>query len=229
MKNKTLIKFVVLSLLALFSAGCLNYEQETFLNDDFSGRTEMRLSFNPKSLFNSALQKIDTSAQIKKSMEDSVAKAKVKIKVKEESFLENVNKDALKNKTFVTTEKDGTTYFCFSTEFNDIRKLYEGKREVSITEDKTGLTTYTEYFNSLENDKTKEENLEIYKGCSFKYVLHLPRDIVKANTDKIDKNTAVWELPLEQVAANRGFYITATMKSENKFLRWLRHFKKKKK
>ena len=183
---------------------------------------------NPKTFIDSAIQKIDANPQIKKTMEDLVEKADFKMEVGEESFLEIVNKDALKNKVYSKTKKDGREYFCFTAEFDDIRKLFQGKREIAIIEDKDGLVTYTEYFSPQAADKTNGTDPAVFKGCTFKYILHLPRDIIKANTVKIDKNTATWELPFEEVIANKDFHITATMKSENKISRWLKNIIKKK-
>ncbi len=116
-------------------------------------------------------------------------------------------------------------------EFDDIRKLYEGKKIVTVTEGENDLVTYTEYFEPREDRKKDAEpakkDPELFKGFKFKYVLHMPRDIVSANTDKIDKNTATWELPLDVIANNKNFHITASIKGQNRLLRWLTKFKKK--
>ncbi len=222
MNRRTPIRFgIIIPLIIISCAGCLNYEQETYLNDDLSGRTEVRVFPNPKPVFTSAIQKTDTPPEVKRMMGDIVDKAAFKVNIQEEDFYGMVNKDHAKNGKFTKSEQDGTTCFLFVTEFDDIRKLYEGKRKVSVTEDPDGLVTYTEYFynpgDGKKGDNKKDGNPELYKGRHFKYVLHMPREIIRANTDKIDKNTATWELPLDVVDKNRDFHITATMKGKNRW------------
>lgn len=231
MRIKAAAVFGATCLVALSCAGCFNYEQETYLNDDLSGRTEIRLYPNPKPLLTAVIRKMDTSPEIKDTMEEAVDKSTYKMNIKEDSFHGIVNKDQTKNGKFSRSEKDGVNYFSFMTEFDDIRKLYEGKRKVSVTEEARGLVTYAEYFYQPapgnEGDKKTDEDRQIFKGCYFKYVLHMPRDIVSANTDKINGNTATWELPLETAAGDKDFHITATMKAEGRIARWMRRFRKK--
>lgn len=234
MNLRSPVKFVIITpLLMLSCAGCVNYEQETFLNDDLSGRTEIRIFLNPKPVLAPAIEKTDTSPEIKKVMIDVVNEASLKAGIKEESFYNMLNRDRANNVKFTKAERNGVPYSLFTAEFEDIRKLYEGKRRVSVTEDPEGAVTYTEYFFDAGpgkdgNEKSREDP-EMYKGCYFEYVLHMPREIVRANTDNIDKNTAIWKLPLEAAVKDRGFHITATMKGENRFVRWMKRLKKQKK
>lgn len=233
MKNKTLAKIGLICLILLTSAGCVNYEQETYLNQDLSGRIELHFFFNPQPVITKIIKKVDTSDNLSTALEDAASKAtyNIKINIDEKNFLEGFNQEAIKNKSFRKEKKDGMDHFYFTVEFDDIRKLFEGKKIVNVVEDKNGFVTYTEYFGSSK-DKEKEagsteEDTEMMKGFNFKYTLHLPADIVSANTGTINKNTAVWEYPLEEVAKDKNFKVTATFKGENRFKRWLKLRKNK--
>ncbi len=233
MKSRTLAKIGLACLILLTSAGCLNYEQETYLNPDMSGRILIHFFFNPQPVVKEIIKKTYASEGTSAALEDAASKAtyNFKINIDEKNFLEGFNQEAIKNKSFRKEKKDGVDHFYFTVEFNDIRKLFEGKKIVNVVEDKNGLVTYTEYFGSSK-DKEKEagsaeEDTEMMKGFSFKYTLHLPADIVSANTGSINKSTAVWECPLEEVGKNKDFKVTATFKGENRFVRWLKRLKKK--
>ena len=226
-------RFIFIALVLLLSAGCINYEKETYLNEDLSGRVEMCFSLNSREGLKAITQEVKGEPEVKQLITDFADKAAIKLKVnvKEEDFLSMFNASAIKKKDYRKVEQDGIVYFYFTAEFDDIRKLYEGKKTVTITEDENNLVTYTEYFEPLEDkkkeDKAKGKNSEIFKGFKFKYVLHMPQDIVSANTDRIDKNTATWERPLDAIADSENFYITASTKGRNRLLRWLTKFKKK--
>ncbi len=220
-------------MILLSSAGCINYEQETFLNEDLSGRMEIHIFANPKPAVEEILKKVNEENKLSVNMDEALSKATYKLKfdVKEESLLEAFNKEAIKNKSFRKIEKDGIPHFYLTVEFYDIRKLFADKDMVNVTEDKKGLITYTQFFVSPKDDKKENKAAdkppEFFKGFNFKYTLHMPQDIVSANTDKIDKNMATWELPLDAIANNKNFCIMASMKGRNKFLRWLTKFRKK--
>jgi len=226
-------RFIFIALVLLSSAGCINYEQETYLNEDLSGRVEICLSINSREGLRAIAQAAKGEPEAKQLMTDFADKAAIKFKVnvKEEDFLTMFNAGAIKKKDYRKVEQDGVAYFYFTVEFDDIKKLYEGKKTVTVTEGKNDLVTYMEYFEPLENkkkeDKANEKDSELFKGFRFKYVLHMPQDIVSANTDRIDRKTATWDLPLDAIAASKNFYITASMKGQNRLLRWLARFKKK--
>jgi len=100
------------------------------------------------------------------------------------------------------------------------------KKAVSVVENQRGLITYTQFFNSSKDGKEKgaSDNTppDFFKGFNFKCTLHMPADIISANTVNIDKNTAVWKFPIKQVMEDKNFNITATSKGENRFLRWMK-------
>ena len=229
MKNKNIIKITSTCIAAFMICGCVNYEQETFLNPDLSGRIEIHVFPNPKPMFEELAQKVNEEGKLSLNLDEALSRAtyKMKVKIKEEDLLKSFNKDAVKNKNFREIEKDGLTHTYLTVEFNDIRKLFADKYIVSITEGKDGLITYTQFFESSKDNKKEEKpsesQSELFKGFSFKYTLHMPSDIVSANTETIEKDTAVWEFPIKQVMEDKNFNITATCKSENRFLRWMKH------
>jgi len=231
MKRNIPARFTFTALILLSLTGCINYEQETYLNEDLSGRVELCFSFNPREGFKAIVQESKSEPEVKQLMTDFADKAAIKFKanVKEEDFLSMFNAAAIKKKDYRKAEKDGVAYFYFTAEFDDIRKLYEGKKKAAVTESEDGLVTYTEYFEPLEEkkkeDKTSGKDGELFKGFRFKYTLHMPRDIVSANTEMIDKNTATWEMPLDKMADNKDFCIKASIKGRNKILRWPAKFK----
>lgn len=231
MKRNTPARFIFAALISLSLTGCINYEQETYLNEDLSGRVELCFSCNAREGLKAFAQEFKSEPQMQQMMTEFADKADIKFKadVKEGDFSSMFNTAAIKKKDYRRVEKDGVAYFYFTVEFDDIRKLYEGKKKVTVTEGKDGLVTYTEYFEPLE-EKKKEEKAngkkdELFKGFRFKYTLHMPRDIISANTDNIDKNTAVWEMPLDKMAENKDFCVRASIKGRNKILRWLAKFK----
>ena len=234
MRHNTAARLAFALLVSLSLTGCINYEQETFLNEDMSGRIEIHMFANPKPMTEAIIKKVNEDAKFSLNLDESLSKAtyKMKFDVKEEDLLKEFNREAIKSKSFRKAEKDGISHFYLTVEFDDIRKLFADKDVVSVTEDRNGLITYTQFFVPLREDKDKKEGKtaetpqEFFKGFGFRYILHMPYDIVSANADRVEKNTAIWELPLEKVANNKDFYMTASVKGRNKFLRWLDRFKK---
>jgi hypothetical protein len=224
---------VCLALMAL--CGCVNYEEETYLNDDMSGRLTISLSINAQDAMKAVMAKIEAQRQsqpagTKPLMSDLAKQAKVSMgtEVSDKDFMDAFNVSAIKKKSYKKSETGDITTVSLDVEFDDIRKLFEGKKNVTVTTNKDGSITYTEYFEPIKDRETKDarENEELFRKSRFKYVLHMPRDIISANTAKIEKNTAEWDLPLA-AAYKKDFYITATMKSENRLFRLLRYFKRK--
>jgi hypothetical protein len=232
-KKSPPLKFLLIVLLSLSSAGCINYGQETYLNEDMSGRVELCFSLNVREGLRAFAEEMKAEPEAKQLMVDLADKAAInfKINVKEEDFLQMFNAGAIKRKEYRKVERDGMAYFYFTAEFDDIRKLYEGKKRVTVTEGEDSLVTYTEYFEPLEDEKKKDKGdgkeKGLFKGFNFRYVLHMPRDIVSANTDRIDKNTATWELPLDGIVDDKDFHITASIKGRKGFLRWPVNFKRR--
>lgn len=224
---------IIFTALALLScAGCINYEQETYLNEDLSGRIEMCFSINAREGFRAFAQEAKDAPEVKQLMTDMADKAAMdmKVEIKEKDVLGIFNIDAITKKDSRKFSKDGITYSYFTIEFNDITKLYKSKKRVTLAEDRNGNIVYKEYLEAPKNgEKEGAETAgspEMFRGFHFKYTLHMPGDIISANTDRIDKNTAVWDLPLNKVTDNKDFYITATFRARNRFLRWLDKFKK---
>jgi len=214
-------RFLIIALASLFLAGCINYEQETYLKEDLSGRVDLCFYVNVREGLKAVVKETKADPKVQKMMTDfaETAALKCKINVKEDDFLGMFNAAAIKKKYYRKIEQDGVSYSYFTAEFDDIRKLYEGKKVVTVADGPDNLVTYTEYFKPLEDkkkdtekDKDAKKDPELFKGFKFKYVLHMPQDIVSANTDRIDKNTATWEFPLDSIANNKDFYITASMK-----------------
>lgn len=221
-------QFVFIALALLFIAGCINYEQETYLNEDLSGSIEIHIFPNPQPMVEEIAKKVNEESKLSLNLDESLSKAtyKMKMKIKEEDLLKDFNREAIKSKSFREIDKDGITHFYLTVEFNDIRKLFADKGTVSVVDNPKGLITYTQFFNSSKESKkekgTEKPPPEFFKGFNFKYTLHMPADIISANTVNIDKNTAVWEFPLKQVMEDKDFNITATYKGENRFLRWIK-------
>lgn len=233
MKNEDALKITSICIAALSLCGCINYEQETFLNPDLSGRIEMHIFPNPQPMVEEIAKKVSEKSELSLNLNEALSKAtyKMKVKIKEEDLLKAFSEDAIKSKSFREIEKDGITHIYLTVEFDDIRKLFKEKKAISVVENQKGLITYTQFFNSSKDGKKKgaSDNTlsEFFKGFNFKCTLHMPADIISANTVNIDKNTAVWEFPLKQVIEDKNFNITAVCKGENRFLRWMKHSIKK--
>lgn len=231
--NKAVIKVILVCLAVLLTSGCINYEQETYLNEDMSGRIEIHLFANPRPAFETVFKKMGEKSKLQLNMEKALSEAayKMDMNIKEEDILKGFNQEAIKNKSFKKIRTDGITHFYLTIEFDDIRKLFEGKKKIGITEGKDGLITYNEYFEPTNGegrntDSECNDDNEIFKSFSFKYTLHLPSDIMSANTGNIKRDTAIWEFPLSSVMKDKDFKVTATFKGEDKLSRWLKRFGK---
>jgi Ca2+-binding EF-hand superfamily protein len=222
MKNKDTIKITSICIAALLICGCVNYEQETFLNPDMSGRIEIHVFPNPQPMVEEIAKKINEEDKSSLNLNEVLSKAtyKMKVKIKEEDLLKAFNIEAIKSKSFREVEKDGITHVYLTVEFGDIRKLFKEKKSVSVVEGQNGLVTYTQFFNLSKDGKedgaSENKPSELFKGFNFKCILHMPADIMSANTLNIDKNTAVWEFPLKQVMEDKNLNITATCRSVNR-------------
>jgi len=213
---------------AFLICGCVNYEQETFLNPDMSGRIEIHVFPNPQPMVEEIAKKINEEGESSLNLNEALSKAtyKMKVKIKEEDLLNAFNSDAIKSKSFREIERSGISHVYLTVEFDDIRKLFKDKKSVSVVGGQSGLVTYTQFFNLSKDGKEKgaSDNTppESFKGFNFKCILHMPANIMTANTLNIDKNTAVWEFPLKQIMEDKNLNITATCKGENRFLRWMK-------
>lgn len=211
-------RFILIVSLLLSVSGCINYDNETYLNEDLSGRVELCLFLDSRECLKTIAHEVKDEPETKQFMTDLADKAttQFKVNIKEEDFLSMFNAGAIKKKDYRKVEQDGTVHFYFTAEFDDIRKLYEGKKKVVVTEGPDNLITYTEYFEHFKDKKREDRSdgkkSELFKGFKFKYILHMPKDIVSANTDRIDKNTATWELPLDAVMNNKDFFIMVSIK-----------------
>jgi len=228
------IKVISVFFVLIALCGCVDYEQQTYLNEDMSGRVNISLSMNAQEAMKAVMSKIEAQRQsqpagTKPLMSDLAKQAKVSLgtEVSDKDFMDAFNVSAIKKKTYKKSETGDITTVSLDVEFDDIRKLFEDKKNVTVTKNKDGSITYTEYFEPIaQKNKDARGNAELLKGSRFKYVLHMPRDIISANTNKIDKNTAEWDLPLA-AAYKKDFHITATMRAENRLFRLLRYFKRK--
>lgn len=209
---------IALGLLAC--SGCVNYEQEVYLNPDYSGRIEIRFSVDPTVAMKAAAKEMTTAPEMQKTLSGIIEKGAVKtnVAITEEDFLKLFNPGSLKKKDFRKVDDRGVARFYFTAEFDDIRKLYAMEKKAILTEGDDGLVTYREYFEHFSDAKKKEMGEKgtdtLMRDFGFKYTLHMPQDIVTANTDRIEKNTAVWERPINAVTDNKDFYITATAKKD---------------
>lgn len=229
------IKVISVFFVLIALCGCVDYEQQTYLNDDMSGRLTISLSINAQEAMKVVMDKIEARRQSqpagsKPLMSDLADQAKVSLgaEVSDKDFMDTFNVSAIRKKTYKKSETGDITTVSLDVEFDDIRKLFEGKKNVTVTTNKDGSITYTEYFEPIKDREAKNTggNEELFRRSRFKYVLRMPRDIISANTGKIEKNTARWDLPLA-AAYKKDFCITATMKAENRLLRLLRYFKRK--
>ena len=220
---KKIQTIITILAMAVSLSGCINYEQETFLNEDMSGRINMHISVDPKAF----LSNLFAAAGGKSLAEDSLSKAtsSAKCDIKEEDVVKGFNQGAIKNVSFRKEEESGIVHFYLNADFDDITALYTDRNRISISEDKDGRVTYTERFSSSDADTAGSEDAdrshpEFFEGYHFQYILHMPRNIVSANTDRIDKNTATWYMPMPDAMRAKDFTATATIEPQNKFLKW---------
>ncbi len=92
--------FIILVLLS--SAGCINYEQDTYLDENLSGRVELCFSLNSREGLKAIVQESKGEPKVKELMTDLADKAamKFKVNIKEEDFLGIFNADAIKKKYY---------------------------------------------------------------------------------------------------------------------------------
>ncbi len=236
---KNLCTITAILVLSLSLSGCINYEQDTFINEDRSGHLDIRISICPIQFMSNIISKAasDSGADtnLKASMQDSMSKAKTDLKcdVKEEDLKKGFTVGSAKNITFRKEEGEGVVDFCFGADFDDITTLYDDKNRITISEDKDGRVTYTEHFKSSNAEMAGAKDADkyypdLFKGYYFKYTLHMPRAIVNANTDKVDKNIATWVIPMPEAMRQKDIMVTATIAPQNKFLKWRDNIFKKK-
>lgn len=228
---KKLATIITGLLLALSVSGCINYEQDTYINEDRSGHLDVRISFSPKefmaNLLSSVAEKSGFKMDLKPALDESMSKATTSMKcdVKEEDLTKGFTIGNIKNITFKKAEEDGVIHFCFSANFDDVTTLYTDKEKISITEDKDGRATYIEHFRSSEaevagGEAANKYGPDLFKGYHFRYTLHMPRNIVSANTKDVRKNTATWDMPMPEMMRQKDFTVTVTIAPQNKFLKW---------
>ena len=231
MEIKVQVAIIAVLALVLSLSGCINYEQETFLNEDRSGHINMHISVDPKAFLSNLFATAGGKSLIKEPL--SKATSSVKCDVKEEDVVKGFKQGAVKNMSFRKEEESGIMHFYFSADFDDITALYTDENRISISEDKDGRVTYTERFSSSDTGTagsggTDAFRPELFEGYHFQYILHMPRNIVSANTDRVDKNTATWYIPMPDAMQAKDFTATATIESQNKFLKWRNTVMKKK-
>ncbi len=219
-------------LFALSLSGCTSYlEQETFINEGGSGHTTINICITPKefiaNMLLAAVEKTGAETGLNTALPETPPKAAVKIKcdIKEDDLKSGFADGCIKNVTFKRTESDGAVYFCFNADFDDITTLYADKTRIAITEDKNGFVTYAEHLIPSDAGVSEEEGAnkhapELFESCRLRYILHMPRDIVSANTANVDKNTAVWDIPMDEAMKQKDIAVTATIAPRNKFLKW---------
>lgn len=224
---KKYVGIITILLLAISLSGCINYEQETFLNKDWSGHINTHISMDPKTFMCNLLltaaekenSKPGSESKMKPSVQESLSKAtsSVKCDIKEEDILKSFNKGAVKNITFRKEEENGIIHFYFSADFDDIKALYTDKNKVSISGGEDGRVTYTERLSSSGDVGTRgsedadKPHPELFEGYHFQYILHMPRNIISANTDKIDKNIATWYIPMPDAMRQKDFTAVVTI------------------
>ncbi|MFC1632305.1 hypothetical protein ACFL1I_08495 [Candidatus Omnitrophota bacterium] len=220
MEKKRSVSIIVAAIIALLTSGCINYEQETFLNSDMSGHTEICIFPNPEAYKAGLIASLDTHKQDTTDAATLLkdVKMKIKMKIDEQSLLGNLNLEAIKNKEFRQVEKDGVTYTYLSVEFDNIEDLYTKGHEVDISKNGQGNIIYKEYpkLSELLSEFSSEPSFdriepEYLKEFYVQYTLHMPGKIVKANTEDININVATWHIPLER-AITEGITIIAEVK-----------------
>ena len=210
---KKILFGVVFIIVALFVTGCINYNEEAWLNSNGSGKIKMEISIN-SALMNMGSDE-DTSLPYS---EDEIKK----------QFTDNKN---LKLNTIKTFSKDDSEVIQIEFEFNSIKDLEALKNtsaestipgflgQISLEKDKKGLLNFsrTLEFDSpnssqtqtgSENESTGSEfsamgeqmATAMFSNYKWKYTIHFPFKIVSANTadEFIDQktNTVKWEFSL---------------------------------
>lgn len=194
------------------------------------------------------------SSAVAKRVADKITDLKVDTTVPEEDFLRDFNLKAIKHKRYEKFKKDGVSHCRFSAEFSNIKELYKDSQRINIAEDRQGNIIYVERISAVkaievltseqgaatfpktvtEGKKSSEQflkdfmNSDFFKGCYVKYTLHMPREIIHANTKEIHNNTASWTLRLQDVTQKQGFSINVTMKPQNTMRRWYNRILRKK-
>jgi len=69
---------------------------------------------------------------------------------------------------------------------------------------------------------------DLFKGYYFRYTVHMPRNIMSANTADIYINTATWDIPLPDFMRQKDFTATVTIEPPGNLLKWKNKILKKK-
>ncbi|MDI6822275.1 MAG: hypothetical protein QMD66_05405 [Actinomycetota bacterium] len=180
-KEATLI---AVSVLCLILSGCITFTFETKINPDGSGRR---------------IQDIALESSFARMLE-SAAKKSGKTSLKEE-LKKNLPKEG---KLRIYTKK-GKVHYEVSFDFKDIDELNRINKKLSAVRDistNVKLTKKDSIFLALYDfqekipplEATELEQLEMIGAYSIVYKLNMPGKIIKANTNEIEGETAIWDI-----------------------------------
>ncbi len=182
--KKEVATLIAVSVFSLILSGCITFTFETKINSDGSGRR---------------IQDIALESSFARMLE-SAAKRSGKPSLKEE-LKKNLPKEG---KLRIYTKK-GKVHYEVSFYFKDIDELNRINKKLSAVRDistNVKLTKKDSIFLALYDfqekipplEATELEQLEMIGACSVVYKLNMPGKIIKANTNEIEGETAIWDI-----------------------------------
>ncbi|MBN3038515.1 MAG: hypothetical protein JW869_03760 [Candidatus Omnitrophica bacterium] len=200
--------------------GCINLEQETFLDEDMSGKVQIHV-YNNKETSKCAtaayLEEVfsgcdsEIGRALKETLIAATANTAFRVKIDEGDLSNSFCQDAIKNKKYRQEDIDGNTHAYLEFEFDDITKIYKNEEQINIvsseevikyifTSDVKGVIGEAISKNIENSEKKESPELKncIFKDCRIKYVLHMPGEIIDSNASEISGDTAIWTIPLQE-------------------------------
>lgn len=172
----------VLILLPLLIAGCINYEQNTTLNEDGSGSMEIHywISESVLSWFNSGALTFHEDSIRAQYASDGITVEDVRVE---------------------SRESDSTRHVHVSLQFDDITKLSrsQGFKDMEMKWMREG--DVYRFVQTLPATSTSEDGM--LDEFTFTYRYDFPGDIRESNADSSDGSNAVWVFKLSELDSAR--------------------------
>jgi hypothetical protein len=213
MKN---IKLLLLLLLPVLLIGCINYSEETWINDNGSGKISMEISISEQ-----LLEVMAGQSNADPFSPDELTKSFKGVK-------------GIKVGEVKTYHKDGNQIAAVNFEFSSLEALNNIKSgngtpgfigKISFAKNKKGQLVFTRTIDKMELGEADSDNAlsgqmaaAMFSSYNWKYTIHFPSKVISANTGKENintkTNTVVWEIPLSAFIQNSQA-MTATLAAPN--------------
>jgi hypothetical protein len=214
-------QLLLLLLLPVLCAGCINYSEESWLDANGSGKISMEISTSEQ--FAALIAQENSGISFSQKELEQPFKDLTGIKLEGvKIYHQNGNQIATVNFKF--------TSFKALNHINNSNGVFGFLGKISFIKDKKGQLVFTRtiakinFNHSTQTDGTSNNGFAdsisaaMLSGYNWKYTIHFPGEVLSANTanDNINTktNTVVWEIPLAKLLANSQT-LTATIATPN--------------